>query len=907
MNKAKLIIFATIVLFLITSCRLTRNVPVNRYLLKKNNIILNEDIVSKEEINLIIRQQPNQKTFGLPLKLIVYNAVDSARIVAKRIQKLKKFSKKLEKRKRKVERINKRRINRAIRKKTEYYSEKKLTDTIFSKVLFKEKVKYKFGQKPIVFDSILFNKSVEQIGFFLKKKGFYYYKVSGSVTYNKEKRSANVAFKVEPGPVYKIDSLNIVGQQLLKDIYAKFERKYKLANNGERPLINKPFDLIYLEQYRDEVSKFMRDETIYKFYSSSIQFVADTFKSSMKVNLTMQFQDRLVPDPKNKDSLLKVPFRETFINNVYFHLSDSLGFNGGFADYMKKLNRDVNDSLAPQFINTANSILYQDIAYSKKKRTKFNLPKGTPDPFRMVYVNFNGSKPWIRPEILELQNYLEHKNKYKEYYLDRSYRSLVQLGVLSSIKPILIEIPGTNKLDVHYYLEPAEKQSFGFEPKFTTTSGLLGTTASLNYTNKNLFRGTQKMTISFGGGFETQTQVFEDTRSEGVFNTFELGPSIKFDLPGLFPTPPTLLKSKRQKPRTEISTALNFEKRNIFDRRVFQLNFMWKFSVSKTQVFKMGLPGASVIKFVQINPSTEFQKQLAKINDVFLTNTYSNQFIWQDFKFSWEFNNKDKDFKEGKKPFLNANIYFLSTLDAAGNLLYAFRNKQEIANGQYLLQNLAYSQFVRLDNQFILTKKLPYKTSVHVRMSAGAGIPYRNSKTSMPYDYSFFAGGSNDNRGWIARALGPGGYKYHLDTNRLGTQIADIRFGGSLEYRFSMGGMFKGAVFSDFGNVWTYKEDQSRQLSQFGFKTFVPQIAISAGVGLRLDLDFFVIRLDVGCPIYNPAYAQGAKWVFQDMRTRSTYYKEGEQFFNKSNAEVKNIMPKPFPINFLNFGIGYPF
>ena len=122
-----------------------------------------------------------------------------------------------------------------------------------------------------------------------------------------------------------------------------------------------------------------------------------------------------------------------------------------------------------------------------------------------------------------------------------------------------------------------------------------------------------------------------------------------------------------------------------------------------------------------------------------------------------------------------------------------------------------------------------------------------------------------------------------------------------------MGGMFKGAVFSDFGNVWTYKEDQSRQLSQFGFKTFIPQIAISAGVGLRLDLDFFVIRLDVGCPIYNPAYANGAKWVFQEMRTRSTYYKEGEQFFSKSNAEVKNIMPKPFPINFLNFGLGYPF
>jgi hypothetical protein len=502
---------------------------------------------------------------------------------------------------------------------------------------------------------------------------------------------------------------------------------------------------------------------------------------------------------------------------------------------------------------------------------------------------------------------LEHNNKYKEYYLDRSYRSLIQLGVFSSIKPILIEIPGTNQLDVHYYLEPAEKQSFGFEPKFTTTSGLMGANASINYTNKNLFRGTEKVTLSFGGGFETQTQVLDDSRKGNFFNTFEIGPSIKLDLPGLFPTPPTLLKSKRQKPRTEILTALNFEKRDIFDRRVFQLNYMWKFFVGKTQVFRMGFPGASVIKFVQINPSPQFEQQLITINDAFLTSSYSDQFVWQDFKISWEFNNKDKDFQEGKKRFLNSIIYFSTTLDAAGNLLYAFRGKQDMINDQYQFQNLIYSQFVRIDNQYILTKKLKQKTSLHMRLSGGGGIPYRNTKTTLPYDYSFFAGGSNDNRGWTARALGPGGYKYHLDTNRLGTQIADIRLGGSVEYRFSMGGMFKGAVFTDFGNIWTYKEDQSRQYSKFALKTFIPQFAVSAGIGLRLDLDFFVIRLDVGCPIYNPAYKDGARWVFQDMRTRATYYGEGETFFNKTNEEVRKIMPRPFPINFLNFGIGYPF
>jgi len=876
------------------------------YLLKSNEIVMNKNTISKEEVMSIVRQKPNQKTFGLPIKLFIFNSIDSVKIADKRLKKKKSFDFKLKKKREKVNKINQKRIRKAIKRGETEYDEKVLSDTVFSKVLFREKLKYKFGQKPIVFDSILFDKSVEQIALFLKKKGYYYNNVKGNVNYSEKDSKAAVSYSINSGPLYVIDSVKLLGSSLIIALYKKYERK-QLANEGEYPFRNIPFDLDYLELFREDFSKFTRDETVYKFYTSNIHFTADTLKKTMKVNLILEFLDRFVQDPNNKDSVKKVPFYSTEIKNVYFHLSDTLNVKGSYSNLMLSKGIELTDSLAPQFLNTLNTVFYQKISYSKKKREKLKLPKGTPDPFRMVYVKYNGDKPWIKPEILELQNYLEQNNKFKEYYLDRSYRSLIQLGVFSSIKPILVEIPGTNKLDVHYYLEPAEKQSFGFEPKFTTTSGLMGANASVNYTNKNLFRGTEKVTLSFGGGFETQTQVLDASRKGNFFNTFEIGPSVKLDLPGLFPTPPTLLKSKRQKPRTEITTALNFEKRDIFDRRVFQLNYMWKFLVGKTQVFKMGFPGASVIKFVQIDPSPQFEQQLNTINDAFLTSSYSDQFVWQDFKFSWEFNNKEKDFQEGKKRFLNSIIYFSTTLDAAGNLLYAFRGRQDMISDQYQFQNLIYSQFVRIDNQYILTKKLKQKTSLHMRLSGGGGIPYRNTKTTLPYDYSFFAGGSNDNRGWTARALGPGGYKYHLDTNRLGTQIADIRLGGSVEYRFSMGSMFKGAVFSDFGNIWTYNEDQSRQYSKFELKSFLPQIALSAGVGLRLDLDFFVIRLDIGFPIYNPAYEDGARWVFQDMKTRATYYKEGELFFGQTNEQVRKIMPKPFPINFFNFGIGYPF
>ncbi|MFM7682958.1 MAG: hypothetical protein ACKO7P_09450 [Bacteroidota bacterium] len=677
MNRTKIRIIIATLLFVVSSCRINRYVPNGMYLLKSNEIVMNKNTISKEEVLSIVRQKPNQKTFGLPIKLFIFNSIDSVKIADKRLKKKKSFDFKLKKKREKVNKINQKRIRKAIKRGETEYDEKVLSDTVFSKVLFREKLKYKFGQKPIVFDSILFDKSVEQIALFLKKKGYYYNNVKGNVNYSEKDSKAAVSYSINSGPLYVIDSVKLLGSSLITALYKKYERK-QLANEGEHPFRNKPFDLDYLELFREDFSKFTRDETVYKFYSSNIHFTADTLKKTMKVNLVLEFLDRFLQDPNNKDSVKKVPFYSTEIKNVYFHLSDTLNLKGSYSNLMLSKGIELTDSLAPQFVNTLNTVFYQKIAYSKKKLEKLKLPKGTPDPFRMVYVKYNGDKPWIKPEILELQNYLEHNNKYKEYYLDRSYRSLIQLGVFSSIKPILVEIPGTNKLDVHYYLEPAEKQSFGFEPKFTTTSGLMGANASVNYTNKNLFRGTEKVTLSFGGGFETQTQVLDASRKGNFFNTFEIGPSVKFDLPGLFPTPPTLLKSKRQKPRTEILTALNFEKRDIFDRRVFQLNYMWKFLVGKTQVFKMGFPGASVIKFVQIDPSPQFEQQLNTINDAFLTSSYSDQFVWQDFKFSWEFNNKEKDFQEGKKRFLNSIIYFSTTLDAAGNLLYAFRGKQDI-------------------------------------------------------------------------------------------------------------------------------------------------------------------------------------------------------------------------------------
>jgi hypothetical protein len=901
------------VLAFLASCRLSKNVPPQNYLLYKTNISLANPLTSKldrYELTQVLRQQPNARFFRLPWKLWLYNSLDSAMVANKKTQRIQHFEFKYNKKKAKVSQVNAKRNLKAIEKGKPDFRAKLYPDSVFKQVIWAEKLKYKFGQKPVVFDTILHLKSQEQLSRYLVRKGYYFSKVSATVKFNDKKRFATTTYLIDEGPQYIIDSVTYVGPRLLRDLHQKLIRK-NYEPLDEHPLIGRAFDLDYLEAYREKVAKFMRDESIYRFNSTSIVFLADTNQKAMTVHLTMRFEDRLVPSVQNPDSLVRIPYRETKIQQVYFHLADTVFMANSFVQEAGKLQRSLYDSLQPQYLNTLHRLVYQELLYTKQQAADLKLPYGTKSNWRTMTLTFNGAKPWIKPSVLEMQNYLEQGNTYKEYYLDRSYRSLVQLGVFRSVKPYIEELPGSNLLIVHYYLEPAEKQSWAFDPRFTSSFGLLGAAASLNYTNKNVFGGAERLTFSLGGGFESQPPVFDATGDQIVntgrtFNTFEIGPSLKLDLPGLFPTPLTLL-GKRQKPRTVISTAMNFEKRSLFDRRVFQLNYAWKFLVGKTQVFQLGLPGASVIKYVSIDKSPAFEAKLQQINDLFLYNAYSSQFIWQDFKFSFEYNNKDKDEKAGKKKKFRGNFYFNSSLDAAGNLLYAFRSNQDTLGGSYLLGALPYSQFVRLDNQLITSQRLTKGSSWHLRLNAGAGIPYLNSKTAMPYDYSFFGGGSNDNRGWRARALGPGAYKYHLDTSRLATQIGDIRFGGSFEYRFNMGSTFKGALFTDFGNIWTYREDASRIGSQFGWSTFVPQIAISSGIGLRMDLDYFILRLDVGFPVYDPAFADGAKWVFQDFKTRETYYQEGIDHFNMSLEQVKAIMPRPFLPNYLNFGIGYPF
>lgn len=884
------------IITLTVGCKQTKYVPNGKYLLKKNVIEADKSELNDDDMTDIIRQQPNYKTFGMKLKLAAYNAVDSAKVAEKRIRKNEKIRIKNQRLKEKEKRINDKRILKAKRKDREWYTKRviPLKDSIDPRMFFREWIKYKFGEPPVVFDSVYYEKSIEQLNVFLRKKGYYYGSVSGKIIYKKNKK-AIAKYYVHPGSRYYIDSVYLVGTNVsIKNAYNQFIRKGKIES-----LKGKPLDSDLMDSHRSAIAGLMRDESFYGFSYSSVDYEADTTKGNFKVNVGVRFLDRMIQSADYPDSIITVPYRSYLVKNVHFHILDTMRMKGTYKTRLNELNLPLTTN---GNLTTIDTLLFKEVYFNRNEKKRRGIPKSmdTLNIQRIANFYYNG-KMFVRPGIIELQNYLENDNYYKEYYLERSYSRLLQLDVFSVVKPQLVEVPGTNQVEVHYYLVPAEKQHFSFEPKATNSNGFLGVSASLNYSNRNLFRGAEKLTFSLSGGFESQPPIFDESvdgqkiqQAGRSFNTFEVEPGVRLDLPGLLPLRRAVYMAKRQRARTILSASLNFQNRDDFSRRSFQFSYLWRFYGAETQIFSIGLPMASVVKYVNFNPSDAFEAKLNQLNDIFLRNTYSDQFIWQDWKITYEYNTTEKKNKKSR-----SNIYYKTSFDPAGNILSLFKDYQDTNSmGQRMIFGLGYAQFLRLDNEVIYAQPIGKKRSFNMRFLAGAGMPYGNTTTSLPYDYGFFGGGANDNRGWRARALGPGVYKYYLDATRTATQIGDIRIAASAEYRFSLGGFFKAAVFSDVGNVWMWKEDINRPGSQFTVDWY-KQLAVSGGVGLRIDLDFFVIRLDLGIPLSNPSLPKGSRWIFQ---SRDAF---NEELQNTPGLDMSTV-PKPFtPV--LHFGIGYPF
>lgn len=458
----------------------------------------------------------------------------------------------------------------------------------------------------------------------------------------------------------------------------------------------------------------------------------------------------------------------------------------------------------------------------------------------------------MRPGVLENMNRIVPGSLYQESIVNNTYQRFSNLRIYNSVN-VSLDQTASDTVDCNIRLIPSKSQGYKLNLEASTNStGLIGISPVISYYNRNIFRGGEWLNVSLMGNF--QFAVRDTVRST------EFGANVGISFPTFLFLPDRWFN--KMVPRTDLNFAYNYQKRPEYTRNMItsQFGYSWN-SLSRNWYYQMYPFRLNIVKMTNMSPSF-----YEKIQNPFVKDSYKNHFdLGGSFTFSYlsdpSINPKFSNFK--------ANLQ----LDIAGNLMSAFNKVMPTdTTGSHTAWGSPYSQYVRTELSLVYTWKFGKnnKSALAVRLIGGAGFAYGNS-TSLPFERMFWVGGANSLRGWQARSLGPG--TSPMDTTfSIPNQNGDLRLEANAELRFPIFWLLRGALFFDVGNVWSKHELTSAE-------PFVKGIALNTGLGLRLDIQFVIVRFDWGIKLHDPS---AGIW-----RTPDLWFKRGGSAFQ--------------------FGIGYPF
>jgi outer membrane protein insertion porin family len=497
----------------------------------------------------------------------------------------------------------------------------------------------------------------------------------------------------------------------------------------------------------------------------------------------------------------------------------------------------------------------------------------TPEGYHVI-----DSAKFLRPSVFSNTLLIKPNSIYKEDDHSSSLSRLVSLGVFQFVKARFepASSADTNsRLNLFYYLTPAQKKQLRFEvTALTRDDNTTGTELALNWRHRNLFRGGELFNIRLYSGLEGQSVGLDSLTRKNIKSlTRRAGVDVSLTIPRIV-SPFNLNTSGKFVPKTKIEADYDTYRNNsLYTLTSSRVSFGYQFKNSITTENGITILGISYVRPSNITDS--FQTSINKNRNLYYA--IEPQFIIGP---SWNFNyTSSLDPRNARRP---SNIYFNANVDFSNNLLGIFSGANVNKTGQQKeIFGVPFAQYMRFEADFRHYLSFSKYSMLVARADAGIGISYGNS-TSLPFVKAFFAGGTNDIRAFRARALGPGKY-YGGDPNTdafLPDQPADIKMEGNIEYRAKLVGLVRWAVFTDFGNVWTLRNDTSRPGAVFT-SSFLKDFAVGAGTGLRFDLTILVLRIDMAVPLRTPWKPEGSKWNF------------------KSATDISDMV--------LNLAIGYPF
>lgn len=557
-----------------------------------------------------------------------------------------------------------------------------------------------------------------------------------------------------------------------------------------------------------------------------------------KVNYDIQDEGILqllhLDQPANQQIKPGMRFTVETLDNERKRIAGLLSDNGYF-----RFNKD--------FIHfTADTIMgRKDIALTLQLR-KYKPNNNSPEVdhtrylIRDVLFQSNDSdRIHLRKQVLLNATAIKEGRPYDASALQRTYNNFARLQAVKYTNVKFAEVPDTNLLDCHIQISTNKPSTISFQPEGTNTAGDLGAAASITYTNRNLFHGSEQLSIEFRGAYEAITGLegYQDQ------NYTEFSVETKLVFPRFLA--PFLSKSfrRRQTASSEWAVSWDFQNRPEFHRRVFSSAWRYRWSEPKHHLnYRFDLLDLNYVYMPWI--SSTFKRDYldnAENRNAILRYNYEDIFIMKTgFTVSYT---------DGVDA-VRANF------ESAGNLLngvskgFGFKTNSQ---GQHTLFNIAYAQYVKFDFDYTHLFQFDKRNALALHAGLGVAYPYGNS-TVLPFEKRYFSGGANSVRGWSVRELGPGKFKGTDGRIDFINQTGDVKLDLNAEYRSSLFWKLQGALFIDAGNIWTLRNYAEQPGGQFKFTEFYKQIAASYGMGLRLNFDYFILRFDVGMKAINPAY-----------------------------------------------------
>lgn len=455
---------------------------------------------------------------------------------------------------------------------------------------------------------------------------------------------------------------------------------------------------------------------------------------------------------------------------------------------------------------------------------------------------------------------------YDEREVNTTYSRLSALRLFSGVN-VALNPRDSGIVDCDISLTKSRMQGFKVNLEGSTNStGLIGISPQVSYYHKNIFHGGQWLNLGFLGNFQFKY----DDRS---VKSNEFGVSAGLSFPEFLGLPNSIFHGPSL-PRTEINASYNYQNRPEYTRNMISTSYGYSGSLRNGKFFYQSYPiQAKIVRLTNLDPN--FYTTLS--GNPFMRDAYQNHFDVGSGLVAYYTTSTALVPKETYE-------YARLQLDASGNVLSLFNKAMKSDEyGSRLIWNTPYSQYIRteltLGKTFVFGKN--GGQALAIRLLGGVGYAYGNSST-IPFEKQFYSGGANSMRGWQARSLGPGNSKADT-TFVIPSQTGDVKLEANLEYRFPMFWKLCGAVFTDVGNIWTLKETDGDDGSHthFDLKNLAASLAADWGIGLRVDLNFLILRLDMGMKVYDPSL-DTARW------------RSPSQWLKKDGYT-------------LHFGVGYPF